>query len=164
MPKTLIVDPMRCDGCRACEVACSMVKEGEANLSKARIRTVRFPEEHFFFPLVCCQCETPSCLRVCPSGALRKEAATGTVLLDRDRCIGCKMCLVACPFGAIVLADGLAAKCDLCDGDPVCVRLCEPQAIFFGDAAELAALRQYVIGDAARRMLLVRHDDAARRA
>ncbi len=122
MPQTLIVDPARCTGCRSCETACSTFREGESNLFKCRIKVVRFPEEFFFYPLVCQQCETPLCAVPCPTAALKKDGRTGLVEFIREKCVGCKMCLTACPFGAISLVDGYPVKCDLCAGEPACTR------------------------------------------
>ena len=128
MAKVLIVDPAKCDGCHACEVACSVVKEGESNLYKSRIRVIRFTDEFFFYPLVCSQCDFPFCLSCCPTSALSKNPETGVVEYDREKCVGCQMCLLVCPFGAITIVDTLPTKCDLCDGEPQCVRFCEENA------------------------------------
>ena len=137
MAKVLIVDPAKCTGCLSCEAACSTFREGECNLYKGRIRVVRFADELFFYPVVCQQCETPLCAVPCPTAALRKDPATGVVELVRERCVGCKMCLTACPFGAMALVDGFPVKCDLCQGEPACVPLCEPGAITLGEAVEM---------------------------
>ncbi|MFC1916719.1 4Fe-4S dicluster domain-containing protein [Chloroflexota bacterium] len=145
--KVLVIDPVKCDGCRSCEIACSMVKEGEAGLYKSRIRTVRFPEEYFFFPSVCLQCEVPYCALVCPTAALSKNLETGVVELIAEKCVGCRMCQVACPFGAIRMVNSLPIKCDLCRGDPACVKVCEPKALTYADADESGTTQRVALGE-----------------
>lgn len=142
MSKALVVDPSKCTSCRSCEVACSIAKEGEANLSKSRIKLVLFRDDYFYFPVVCLQCETPFCALPCPTGALVKDPDSGVVQLKADKCMGCKWCLISCPFGAITLVDGRAAKCDLCDGDPACVRFCEVDALRYADSHDIGEARR----------------------
>jgi Fe-S-cluster-containing hydrogenase component 2 len=81
--------------------------------------------------MVCMQCEDAPCIPVCPSGALVRATDTNAVVVVKDRCVGCRMCALACPFGAINYWDGKAQKCDLCGGDPECVRFCAPGALRF---------------------------------
>jgi Fe-S-cluster-containing hydrogenase component 2 len=82
-------------------------------------------------PDVCLQCEDPMCVNVCPIGALEKNPDTGVILVNEDTCVGCKLCLYICPIGAISIdpISGVASKCDLCDGDPSCVKYCPTEAI-----------------------------------
>lgn len=150
MTRALIIDPTKCDGCHACEAACSTLKEGQSNPFMSRIRAMAFPEEFFFYPNVCIQCEVPLCSLPCPTSALKKNPETGVVELDQDLCVGCKMCLLACPFGAIAIVNDFPAKCDLCGGDPICVKHCEPRAIIFGEAPKAADSDRLVIGDSVR--------------
>ncbi len=145
MRPLLIVDPEKCNGCHGCEIACSVWREGESNPEKSRIRMMPFltPGQAFFYPNVCQQCEVPYCALACPTGALWKNASTGVVDLTQDKCIGCRMCLVACPIGAIAISEsGRAVKCDLCGGDPMCVRFCRPEAITLGIPNELSEAKR----------------------
>ena len=75
-------------------------------------------------------------MEVCPSGAILKEAATGIVKVLEDKCTGCKMCTLACPFGAIVFSSDArkVVKCEWCDGEPECVALCPTGALKFEEA------------------------------
>ena len=143
--KGLIIDPLKCLGCRACELACSMVKSGESGIYKSCIKNIRFFDDYFFYPNVCAQCETPYCAMVCPTSALSKNLDTGVVELVEDKCVGCKICLVACPFGAIHMVESTPIKCDLCDGDPVCVKFCRPEALVYGETEDIGAGRRVLV-------------------
>ncbi len=133
MSRMLAINPDRCTNCRMCELACSFVKTGEFNPARSRIRIQAFAEDCMFVPLACFQCADAPCAKACPSGALVREE--GLVRYNPDTCIGCKMCMLACPFGVISfeVATGTIAKCDTCDGDPECVRFCSQGALEFVD-------------------------------
>ncbi len=152
MGKVLIVDPAKCNGCRSCKVACSIAKEGESNLSKSRIKLIRFPD-CFFYPFVCSQCDFPFCVSYCPASAISKNPETGVVEHDSQRCVGCRMCLLACPFGTITVVSGLPTRCDLCGGDPVCVKFCDPGALAFGEAT---AKKRVTLSDKIREIYLAK--------
>ena len=79
------------------------------------------------------QCEDAPCARVCPVGAIRLNRETGAYEVDEDRCLGCKMCSLVCPFSAVVpdRYTGKAVKCDLCKGYPACAAVCAPDALRF---------------------------------
>ncbi len=123
--ETLMIRQARCpSGCRACEEACA----GRLGLSV--IRTVRQPELRLDTVIVCNQCSEPSCIGVCPTGALQKHAS-GLVTLTHEKCTGCGLCALSCPYGGITYdeATGKAAKCDRCTGEePRCAAAC-PQGI-----------------------------------
>lgn len=154
MSMLLVVDPAKCTGCQACEATCSTIRTGECQPDRSRISVLRFPERFFNYPLVCQQCDKPACATVCPTVALTRVSGSGVVELNEERCIGCKMCLQACPFGAIVWVEGKPAKCDLCDGDPACIRLCEPHAISLGEPNALVATRRQILADRVRESYL----------
>jgi carbon-monoxide dehydrogenase iron sulfur subunit len=138
MTKGLLINASRCIACRACEVACSLSHEGEIDPSKSLIGMQLFNEAYFYYPMVCAQCEIPYCALNCPTRALEKNPETGQVDFIADKCINCNLCTVTCPFGAVTVRDGLAHKCDLCDGDPWCVKFCEVGAISYGELPEPA--------------------------
>lgn len=127
------VNPDKCTACRTCELACSFQHHGEINPSKSRIKVNLFHEDFFFYPNVCNQCEDAWCVNICPNSALVKDRKTGVVKLDESRCVGCRMCVQACPFGAMGFDSekGVSEKCDLCGGDPECVKCCFYGAIEF---------------------------------
>jgi len=87
-------------------------------------------------PHVCRLCRRAPCVDACPNEALYKDEATGAVLLHADDCIGCAACADACPFGTATLhpETGLPLICDLCGGDPACVKRCATGAIVYEEA------------------------------
>jgi Fe-S-cluster-containing hydrogenase component 2 len=78
-------------------------------------------------------------MEVCPSTAVRRNPETGAMMVDDSRCVGCKMCVLACPLGSIGFDtyEGKSKKCDLCGGDPECVKVCTARALEYGEASEL---------------------------
>jgi len=154
----LLVDTKKCQGCVTCMLACSLVHEGVASLSLARIQILQDSFESWPGDLslqTCRQCVDPPCVRACPSGALQADPAYGYVRrVDTWRCIGCRRCVEvcpqtpSCPVAAPHEAYGLAVKsrkCDLCadtpyhwdpagggpDGKQACVEVCPVRAIAF---------------------------------
>lgn len=156
--KFLSVNPEKCVGCSICEFACSLEKEAVLNPMKSRIRIIRGPP---FIQLAttCRQCEDTPCIRACPEDALHQSEATGAILVDAEKCNGCKWCLEACEFGAIRYdaAGDTVVICDLCDGDPKCKEMCPEEAIDFVDQesdivkAWVAASRKWI--EASERLL-----------
>ena len=137
----IVVDVEKCVGCRCCEYACSTKNYGECNPARSRIFAVRSIEEAIIasVPVVCQQCEDPLCLAMCPVQALiRDEETHAVVVIDSERCLGCRTCVEVCPFGAPAVdpRTGITEKCDLCGGDPTCVKVCAFDAIKYLPAAE----------------------------
>ncbi|MBK5960045.1 hydrogenase [Rhodoplanes elegans] len=97
MNRFVIADPGRCIGCNTCMAACTAVHRGQGLQAHPRLHVTRTAEATA--PVVCRHCEDAPCARVCPVGAIVR--ADGAVLIDEKTCIGCKMCALACPFGAI---------------------------------------------------------------
>ena len=106
--------------------------------------------ETIHFPKSCLHCEDPPCVPVCPTGASYKRKEDGIVLVDYDKCIGCKYCAWACPYGARELDEErqVMTKCTLCvdriydeqlpkeDRKPACVKACPTGARLFGDVKD----------------------------
>ena len=141
--KIITVSPNRCTGCRMCELACSMRHTGEFNPARSRICVIAY-DESFCLPVMCFQCENPYCAEICPTGAIVREEATGMVRVIEDKCTGCKICILACPFGNMIFSSEKkkVENCNFCDGVPECVSVCATKALEFkeGDTARNATL------------------------
>jgi len=126
-----------CTGCGLCQLACSLVKEREANPEKARIVIQRMVMDGLMIPHICLNCKEPPCVGVCRRKALYRDQETGWVLIDRERCNNCTLCVAACPFAAIIVTpDKEVLLCDVCGGNPQCVAMCPTGAIQFADRAQ----------------------------
>ncbi|MDR2142463.1 MAG: 4Fe-4S dicluster domain-containing protein [Deltaproteobacteria bacterium] len=135
-------NPSRCIGCRTCLISCVVAHEGK-RIFEIDPDGYNFNPRLFMVmtakvsaPIHCRHCETPACKASCATGAISLRG--NVVAVDTNKCIGCKNCLLACPFEAIeivetgeILPDGsprrVALKCDLCSGvadSPSCVKVC----------------------------------------
>jgi len=137
--KLIFCDPEKCVGCQLCEFACSISKERRVNPYLSRIRLVRI--EPFIMMAIACQlCDDPPCVRSCPTKALFASPETGIIRVDERKCNGCGWCIQACKFGAIALRPTSYGKkvvvCDLCDGDPKCVKHCPTEALSYATLQE----------------------------
>jgi Fe-S-cluster-containing hydrogenase component 2 len=144
MEKVIVVDPDKCTGCKVCEMICSLHHENEINPTKARIQVISWEDEGIDIPMICQQCGDAPCEAVCPVNAISRAKDTGAMLIDDDTCIGCRMCINACPFGAPTVRPETrkVVKCDLCSGDPQCVEFCSPKAIQYMPAAKGVLLKK----------------------
>ncbi|CAA7626259.1 NADH-dependent phenylglyoxylate dehydrogenase subunit beta [Magnetospirillum sp. SS-4] len=123
-----------CDGCGDCMTACSSAKKGASRLS-----IVPGASEKVFELAICRQCGDPKCAMVCPSGALAKDGGSGVIGWDADKCIDCLLCTAGCAYGGIAVDPGISrvAKCDMCDGDPACVKSCPTGALEYRKAGSI---------------------------
>ena len=150
-----VIDHRKCIGCHACTVACKSENEVPVGDFRTWVKYVdkgTFPEvKRHFTVLRCNHCDAAPCVEICPTVALHKRP-DAIVDLDRDRCIGCRSCMQACPYDALYLNDdtGTAEKCHYCAHrtelglEPACVVVCPERAIVAGDVsdpeAEIATL------------------------
>lgn len=125
----IAVDYLKCTGCQRCETICSYVNTGAIGKSLSRIIIHKNEEKGIFIPVVCRHCVKPKCIEVCPTKALEKDEKTGTVKLDKSKCIGCRLCVEKCPFGCIGFDGEFPFKCELCNGDPECIKGCPVGAL-----------------------------------
>ena len=157
--KALLIDITKCIGCRACESTCKQVHhfpdrtDTELN---ATAFTVVQERDSKFVRRMCMHCEEPSCASVCPVGAIKKTPQ-GAVRYDGSKCIGCRYCMIACPFSVPKYQwDKLApyvTKCDMCAervlaGQPTaCAEACPVGATIFGGREEMLAEAHKRIAD-----------------
>ena len=160
MTKMLVIDVDRCFGCGACELACSFFHTGEFSRSRSRISVFRWDKTCDAVPVVCTQCQDAPCMEVCGvAGAMTRDKATGAVIINYDLCIGCRLCMYNCPYGAISLdpVSGLVIKCDLCierleaGEEPACVAACPTGALQFRPIDEVPAEKRR---DTARKLVI----------
>ena len=118
--KTLVIDLDRCIGCHACEVACKQENGVPLGVYYNKVLSIgplgKFPDiKQYFLPSVCQVCKDAPCLKVCPTGATYRTE-DGQILVNKEKCIGCKMCMAACPYGARSYnpEKNVVEKCTLC--------------------------------------------------
>lgn len=137
-----------CTGCKTCQIACNDKNDLGVNTLFREVQRFdggAFPEPWFYhLSLGCNHCEKPLCMANCPQGAITKDE-NGLVVQDHDKCIGCKTCMMSCPYGAPDYLEE-EKKCGKCDGckellaageEPACVAACLMRALKFGDVEEL---------------------------
>ena len=127
----ILFDPQQCRTCRVCEVACSIIKEGRARPSVARINILfdEFQEVDPISAQICHQCLDTPCIEACSVGAMIRHGDTAAILVIDSLCIGCMKCRRACPWDIPKPHpdSGIAVICDLCsdrEGGPYCVEVC----------------------------------------
>ena len=130
--KFVSADPDKCVGCSVCEYACAFEKEKSFNPLKSRIRVVRLGSL-INLAVACRLCEDAPCVAACPRDALEQSEETGVIMVDEEKCNGCGWCIEACDYGAITLhpEKRVVVVCDLCDGDPECIKWCPEGGIDF---------------------------------
>lgn len=121
----IVRDYIRCTGCQRCEVVCSLRHEGRIWPEASRIR-VFMPFPGLEVPHLCAQCDDYPCIESCPVNALSLDNQTGAVIVDQDACTSCGLCIKSCPGTVPFLhpETNKAVICNLCGGDPECVKVC----------------------------------------
>lgn len=140
--KRVYVNEKRCLGCRLCEYNCAFANSGLSDMFKLKGRKISprirvEGDEKINFAVSCRHCVDPICVKSCIAGALSKDS-NGMVSIDHERCVGCRTCVLVCPYGAVAPDDeGVITKCELClknsCGEPACVKGCPNRAIVFED-------------------------------
>lgn len=130
----VVHNPDICSGCRTCEIVCSVYHDGKASSSRSRLQWSKNVMDACITDIYTCrQCAGPECVAVCPSGALSIDEQTGARVIDEETCVGCRLCEGACPVTPSMIRYDEKAntcfKCDLCGGDPQCVKFCPTGAL-----------------------------------
>ena len=140
----MVIDLRRCIGCHACSVACKSENKVPLSVWRSWVKQVergKFPNtQRHFLPRLCNHCEHPACVEACPTKSSYKRD-DGVVLVREERCIGCKLCVTACPYDARFSHPDkkIADKCTFCAHRvdkgvvPACVNTCQGKARIFGD-------------------------------
>ena len=153
----LVYDPSLCTGCHTCELACSAFKNGgsyQPSLSRIQVADDPFGGTiHNFEPKICYQCQDPKCMTACPVGAMYIDEKTGARVVDekkcKETCPESQPCIEACglyydpPRMLFDPKKKVAIKCDLCAGEPQCVKWCSNGALKYASLAELKETGSY---------------------
>ncbi len=158
-PKALLIDITKCIGCQACVWACKEANhlpdtEKEEKELSATAYTVVKEKEGVYFRRLCMHCNDPTCASVCPVKAF-EMTKEGAVIYDPKKCIGCRYCIQACPFGVPTFewqkTNPLVRKCNMCiqrqrQGKiPACAQVCPMEATIFGERDELLKVARKMI-------------------
>jgi Fe-S-cluster-containing dehydrogenase component/formate-dependent nitrite reductase membrane component NrfD len=139
-----VIDLRKCIGCHACTIACKAEHDIPVGVNRCWVKTVEkgsFPDtQRLFLPVLCNQCTEAPCMKICPTSALYKRR-DGIVDLNGDACIGCRACMVACPYDQLFIDPNTrtAEKCNFCANrvenqlQPSCVSVCPTECRIFGD-------------------------------
>jgi len=138
MSASLHIIPEHCTGCMQCELACAWTQTGQFQPSRSLIHVNVFDEQASYAPYTCLQCDEAWCMNACPVNAIDCDEKTGAKMIHESLCIGCHLCTIACPFGTVFTTPDtdLAAKCNLCGGEPACEKACPTDAIRYTDSAQ----------------------------
>ncbi|MBW2420827.1 MAG: 4Fe-4S dicluster domain-containing protein [Deltaproteobacteria bacterium] len=162
----MVIDLKRCIGCYGCQIACKAEHGTRPGTTYARVvkrEWGTFPDvKRLSIPVLCMHCANPPCVEVCPTGASQKRESDGIVFIERTECVGCRACMMSCPYGARYFQDeerdyfgegenayeqsryalhekGVVEKCDFCRSrlaqgqEPACSANCMCKARIFGD-------------------------------
>lgn len=177
MKGVIVVNVEKCLACKSCETACAVAHSKSKNLFEAiRERPLSQPRitveqaESFSIPLQCRHCENAPCVTICPTKAIEKMGVEEPVIIKDSSCIGCKWCILVCPFGVLKMGrEGkVVIKCDLCverleeDQLPACVESCPTQAIQYKSIDEITAEARKKAGEDV--LVLYKRDEKGKKA
>ena len=140
-----LLDQRYCIGCQGCQTACQVRNNSIPGEFLRVADNFEEIDNGPYLTLSCCHCEKPACLEKCPVKAISKDPENGIVLIDYDKCVGCQLCVKACPYDAIKFnkEERKVHKCDFCKDrleageKPACVEACPMKVLTFGDISNL---------------------------
>lgn len=146
----IIYDPSRCTGCHMCELACSLYHFHKSHIELSRVIVYKDKASAMFIPSVCISCPAMPCASVCPENAIVKDEKTGMPKVIEEKCLGeeCGKCVEACPYHAIRFSPKVYPYpliCDLCGGDPQCVKVCWARALEIVERTKDSDTKRYLI-------------------
>jgi Fe-S-cluster-containing hydrogenase component 2 len=155
MTKVLVTEYEKCVGCQTCEMACSVKHTATSNPHQSRIAVVKWDMDGEGIPIACSHCEEAPCQSICPVLAITRDVSLDRVVIDYDKCIGCRLCVAVCPFGAASFdsISGKVIKCDLCEGDPICARFCSYGALDYLDAGDHTIQKRREVAEKLKRIV-----------
>ena len=144
----MLIDLKKCVGCHACAVACKEAHGTPPGITRSHVKREfegEYPDATMHIvPMLCMHCENPPCVEACPTEGATYKREDGIVVVDQGRCIGCRYCHEACPFGTPHYTPQGMDKCDCCLGagvepgrEPYCVQACPADALHFGELEEM---------------------------
>jgi anaerobic carbon-monoxide dehydrogenase iron sulfur subunit len=131
----------RCTGCHLCGLICPHNSTEIFQIEGARIRVAGGDQEGFT-PQICRNCQEAPCLEACPAGAIVRRKEDDHVVLLKEKCITCNMCIMVCPFNAIRIGTKSNDLCNTCEGLEKCAVVCEHGAIGFMDLNRFSRSRR----------------------
>ncbi len=149
--KRIYIKEEYCIGCRLCEIHCitahsaypgDILRTFKCDKELPLSKIVFEEKKPLSFALQCRHCDEANCVKSCITGAMYKDAETGIVLNNEDKCVGCWTCVAACPYGAIKINDNqkkIISKCDFCINQeeiPACVKNCPNEALYLSSEGE----------------------------
>ncbi|AKN31984.1 4Fe-4S ferredoxin [Clostridium carboxidivorans P7] len=142
-----------CIACKACQIACKDKNDLDVGILFREVKEYeggKFPNPWLYFiSMACNHCANPACVKACPTGACNKRKEDGIVVINKEKCVGCRKCVKACPYGQPKYLGSevkKSGKCDMCidllekGEEPACVSACATRAL---QAGELQDLKKY---------------------
>lgn len=141
-----MISPDKCNNCKTCESVCP----------NSAVNVIAFEDPEVSVPIMCMHCEDAACMKVCPREAISRDE-NDAVVVDPARCIGCKMCVSACPMGNIHYSfrQSKILKCNLCNGNPKCAKYCPNRAIEFVDGNKANISKKKVLASKFKELFAV---------
>ena len=172
----MVIRQDRCIGCERCVQACVSTNSVPGYGWRTRILEKEvmkaIGQKHEFLPILCNHCNTPPCVRACPTRATYKDKKNGIVMMDEKKCIGCKSCMIACPYDARYFNEEKRAidKCDFCfkallsrgEYNTACAAICPADSRIFGDLSDPASRVYQMIHQLQKPVWVIREETGAK--